>query len=575
MNTIHFFIVVLISISITNLIIVFAEPDNKIIYSSWILIINSLIAAALSIFILIKDKDNDKKDKTKIHLAIGLVFWFIANVIWGYYEIMLDVVSPVPSLADFFLLTAYGFLIYRLIVTYNNIDHNVNKKILFLIISVTILFLLYILILTLNLSELSSFRGIMLFVVTIAYPVLNSVLTVFAIIILIEIKNDKHHFIPWITELVGLLAIVVGDSWFAIIVLTSFVEQLWISSLLLSAHYLLIAGGLVWYMRHSIKWQSKDIIYKIIIKTRNRISKKVLFGLLVLTTMSIILSIYSTNVFSNDDNKYFINKKIFDSQSSFDSESGKKEFVIGAIMPFTGSLSSMGKSIKVALDKAENDVNQYFQEMNSSYRFNILMADSKTSPQDSLVAIKKLHEKGANIILGPATSTAVSAVKDYADANNIILISYASTSPLLSIKGDNLFRLVPDDTNQGKIIAEKMIKDGIKVIVPFWRDDIYGNELYNSTKLNFIKLGGKVEDGITYEPHTGRFATSLHRINFIMWDQQLKKLNTDVSDVVKKYGAKSVAIYIISYDEIAPILIQAQNYDMLTKVRWYGSDSIA
>ena len=191
MNPIHFFIVVIISISITNLIIVFAEPDNKIIYSSWILIINSLIAAALSIFILIKDKDNDKKDKTKIHLAIGLVFWFIANVIWGYYEIMLDVVSPVPSLADFFLLTAYGFLIYRLIVTYNNIDHNVNKKILFLIISVTILFLLYILILTLNLSELSSFRGIMLFVVTIAYPVLNSVLTVFAIIILIEIKNPS------------------------------------------------------------------------------------------------------------------------------------------------------------------------------------------------------------------------------------------------------------------------------------------------------------------------------------------------------------------------------------------------
>ena len=98
-----------------------------------------------------------------------------------------------------------------------------------------------------------------------------------------------------------------------------------------------------------------------------------------------------------------------------------------------------------------------------------------------------MHENGANIIVGPATSPAVSAVKDYADANNIILISYASTSPLLSIEGDNLFRLVPDDTNQGKIIAEKMIKDGIKVIVPFWRGDIYGNELYNSTKSNFDK----------------------------------------------------------------------------------------
>ena len=84
----HFFLIVIISISITNLIIIFAEPENKIIYSSWILIINSLIAAVLSVVILLKDRENGDRDKTKIHLAIGLVFWFIANVIWGYYEIV-------------------------------------------------------------------------------------------------------------------------------------------------------------------------------------------------------------------------------------------------------------------------------------------------------------------------------------------------------------------------------------------------------------------------------------------------------------------------------------------------------
>ncbi len=571
----HFFLAIILLISIPNLIIIFAEPDAKIIYSSWILIINSLIAAVLSIILLLKERNSGDRDKAKIHLAIGLVFWFIANVIWGYYEIVLDIVSPVPSLADLFLLSAYGFLIYRLILTYKNMDYIVNKKILFLILAVTLLFLIYILNLTLNLSELSSFRGIMLFVVTAAYPVLNSILTIFALIILIGIKNDKHHFISWITELVGLLAIVVGDSWFAIIVLTSFVEQLWISALLLSAHYLLIAGGIVWYMRHSVKWQPHDIIFKVIIRTRNRVSKEIFAGILIIITISIILSLYSTNVFSNDDNKYFVNKRTFDFQSSLNHESGKKEFVIGAILPFTGSLSSMGKSVKVALDKSEYDVNKYFQSINSSYRFNVLMADSKTNPEASLVAIKKLHENGANIIVGPATSTAVSAVKDYADANSIILISYASTSPLLSIEGDNLFRLVPDDTNQGKIIAEKMIKDGIKVIVPFWRGDIYGNELYNSTKAYFIKLGGKVEDGITYAPHTGRFATSLHRINFIMWDQELKKINAIVSDAAKRYGAHSVAVYVVSFDEIAPIFIQAQNYDILKKVKWYGSDSIA
>src|SRR5918999_1672535 len=531
--------------------------------------------------ILFKDKDSKEEDKTNIFLTLGLVFWLIANMIWAYYEIVLDIVSPVPSLADLFLLSAYGFLIYRLIVIYRNLGHIINKKILFLIISGTGLFLIYILNLTLELTELSNFRGLMLFIVTIAYPTLNSILTVVALMILLGIKKETHHFIPWVCELVGFLAIVIGDSWFAIIVLTAFVEQIWMSALLLSAHYLLIAGGLIWYLRYSIKWQSKDLIFKITTKIRrNGISKKVLFTSITLISFLIFSGLYfTTNVFSGDENKdFFIKKSSSNAQLlSKYNEDGRKEFVVGAILPFTGSFSSIGKPIKVALEKAEYDVNKYFEDINSSSspHFTLLMADSKSSPEDSLVAIKKLHEKGANIIVGPAFGATVNAAKEYADANNIILISYSSTSSLLSIKGDNLFRLVPDDTNQGKIVAEKMISDGIKVIVPIWRGGLYGNELYKSTKTNFERLGGEVEEGINYKPYTGKFATSLHRINFLMWNQALEKLNAIVSDAVKKYGADSVGVYVISFDEITPILIQSTLYEDLGKVRWYGADKIA
>jgi branched-chain amino acid transport system substrate-binding protein len=497
-------------------------------------------------------------------------------MIWAYYEIVLDIVSPVPSLADLFLLSAYGFLIYRLINVYRSLSHNINKKILFLIISGTGLFLIYILNLTLELSELSNFRGLMLFIVTIAYPTLNSILTVLALMILLGIKNEKHHFIPWICELVGFLAIVVGDSWFAIIVLTAFVEQIWMSTLLLSAHYLLIAGGLIWYLRYSIKWQSKDLIFKVHRKIRNGTSKKVLFTSITLISLLIFSGLYFTNVFSGEDNNNLFIKKTSNAPLlSKHNEDGRKEFVVGAILPFTGSFSSIGKPIKVALEKAEYDVNKHFEDINSSSHFTLLMADSKSSPEESLVAIKRLHENGAKIIVGPAFGATVNAAKEYADANNIILISYSSTSPLLSIRGDNLFRLVPDDTNQGKIIAERMISDGIKVIVPFWRGGIYGNELYKSTKSHFEKLGGEVEEGINYKPYTGKFATSLHRINFLMWNQALEKLNAIVSDAVKKYGANSVGVYVISFDEITPILIQSTLYEDLGKVRWYGSDKIA
>jgi branched-chain amino acid transport system substrate-binding protein len=582
-TTVYFFLGVIITIVVGNSIIFFAESDRKIVFSNWILIINSLTAAGLSAMILLKDKDSDEGgDKTNILLTLGLIFWFIANIIWAYYEVVLDIVSPVPSFADLFLLSAYGFLIFRLVSIYKKLGHITNKKVLILIISSTGLFLIYILNLTLDLTELSSFRGLMLFIVTIAYPTLNSILTALALMILINIKKEKQHFVPWICELVGFLAIVIGDSWFAIIVLTAFVEQLWMSALLLSAHYLLIAAGLIWYLRYSIKWQSKDIIYKIIANTRrrNKTFKKILFSSIISISFLIFAGFFYTNVYSGDhSNDFFIKKsssypQLFSSTYNEDNSS-RKDFVVGAILPYTGSFSSIGKSVKVALEKAEYDVNRHFEGMNSSSHFNLLMANSKTSPEESVVAIKRLHENGANIIVGPATSIAVNAAKEYADANNIILISYASTSPLLSIKDDNLLRLIPDDINQGKAIAERMINDGIKVVAPMWRGDIYGNELYKSTKSHFEKLGGKMEEGINYKPHTGKFATSLHRINFLMWNQPLEKLNAIIADAIKKYGANSVGVYVISFDEITPILIQSTLYEDLGKVRWYGSDKIA
>ena len=585
MISLYFFLCVIFTIAVGNLVIIFAEPDSKIILSNWVLIINSLVAAGLALYVFLKNRESIDENKENILLTIGLVFWFLANIIWAYYEVVLDIVSPVPSFADFFLLSAYVFLIYRLMIIRKKLSHVIDKKIMYLMIVLTGLFLAYILNLTLDLAQTSNFRGMMLFIVTIAYPTLNSILTILAITILLGIKNEKHHhLVPWVCEVVGFLAIVVGDSWFAIIVLTTFVEQLWISTLLLSAHYLLIAGGLIWYLRYSIKWKSKDLAFKIVagIKKR-RLYNKVIFTSITIISLVLFSSIYLGNGFGGDGSNsllikknYIIEKPLLTSSGPADGQQNlNKEFVVGAIIPFTGSYSSIGKPVKVALEKAEYDVNKYFEKMNSLSRFNLVMANSKSSPEDSLDAIKQLHSLGAKIIVGPATSTAVSAAKDYADTNDIILISYSSTSPLLSIKGDNLLRLVPDDINQGKVIAERMVDDGIKVVVAMWRGDIYGNELYKSTKYHFEKLGGKMVEGINYKPHTGKFAASLHRINFIMWNEDLERLNNIVSDAIKKYGNKAVGVFIISYDEITPILIQSPMYHSLADIRWYGSDSIA
>src|ERR687889_2488510 len=116
--------------------------------------------------------------------------------------------------------------------------------------------------------------------------------------------------------------------------------------LLLSAHYLLIAGGLIWYLRYSIKWQSKDLIFKVHRKIRrNGTSKKVLFTSITLISLLIFSGLYfTTNVFSGDENKDFFIKKTSNAQLlSKYNEDGRKEFVVGAVLPFTGSFSSIGK----------------------------------------------------------------------------------------------------------------------------------------------------------------------------------------------------------------------------------------
>jgi branched-chain amino acid transport system substrate-binding protein len=203
----------------------------------------------------------------------------------------------------------------------------------------------------------------------------------------------------------------------------------------------------------------------------------------------------------------------------------------------------------------------------------LTVEDTKRDPAIALEKLKTLAEQKVKIVIGPQTSAELKAVKQFADDNDILLISHSSTAPSLALK-DNIFRFVTDDKQQGKAIAQHIWDDGVRIIVPMWRKDVYGNELYTSMKDNFEKLGGTVVDGVRYSPPVGKFAASLNRINFIIWDQDLKSLSSQVDQAISD-DSKKVGVYIIAMDEIVPILIQAQNHEVLDNVKWYGSDSSA
>ncbi|MDQ6862550.1 MAG: penicillin-binding protein activator [Thermoproteota archaeon] len=582
------FIGLAIAIIASDSIIFFAEAKNRDFYSNWVISANAAIAASLGIFVAYRHRFHGPHAKAHVALSIGLSLWLCAEVTWAIYEIVLEIIPPIPSIADYLWLSAYGFLAYYLFSTYREFKTKLkfSKKTLIISIIVSAIFAGYVIYLTTSISFLSSQRDIAMFIVTIAYPTLDAILMVPAIVILLDIRNEPLWFIPWICESLGLLLIALSDSWFALVVLTSLTEQFWLSSLFFAAHFLVMAAGLVWYIKFIILPSSQAEETTIrndlkISRKNNSNYQKVVTGnnkrRIGRRTYVILVSISFIGIVIT----YSLYPPLYSQLGGANTivipapNNSKHPVTLGALLSINGASSSVGESEEAGLRLAVRDVNDYFSKTNSDIRIGLVVEDTHTDPSRSLEELKDLAAKGIRIVIGPSTSAELEAIKDYANNNGIILLSPSSTAPLLATSGDNIFRLVPDDTHQAEAIATQMWKDGIRVVVPIWRSDVYGNHLVRTMKVDFKKLGGTVVDGVGYFPPIGHFSTSLNRINLIIWNQQLSSLSSKLIQAIAQYGANKVGVYLVAFDEVTPILIQAQDHPEFSRVKWYGSDGTA
>ncbi|MFL6492715.1 MAG: ABC transporter substrate-binding protein [Nitrososphaera sp.] len=564
----------IVSATAANSIIFFAGTETRTVYSELIIIASASFAAFLGILLAYRQiLHNRSHSKIYISLAIGLVLWLCADIIWASYELVFHVAAPIPSLSDILWLAGYPFFAYNLIATYRLFYNRVDKRVLLASIIGNVIFIAYLIWLTIGISDFSSQGGVSMFAVLIAYPLMNALLTIPALPILLGLWKERPWSIPWTFKSLSLFCIVITDSWFAFIILSGLYEQVWLSSMFFGAEYLILAGGLLWFNKFLAIYKNPGTApssntnqdhLKITNslgnsrKTPNRIRY-----LHVLVAVILVGGILSYG---------FITSGATASTRYFGPVESTNTILIGALLPITGTLSSFGESSEASLRLSVEDVNNQLAKSGSSSRVGLVIEDTKTDPNVAREKLMDLASKGIRIVIGPATSANVAAVKDYADENGILIVSSSSTAPSLSIPNDNVFRFVPDDTHQAEILAKKMWDEGTRVIIPIWRTDVFGNNLQSLLKEKFEKLGGKVVDGVGYDPPVGNFAASLHRINFIVWEQELKSLTQKVNDAVRQYGADKVGVYIVAFDEIVPIMIQANRHQELQSVSWYGTD---
>jgi branched-chain amino acid transport system substrate-binding protein len=565
----------IVSATAANSMIFFAGTETRIVYSELIIIASASIAALLGVLLAYRQiLHNRSHSKMYISLAIGLVLWLCADIIWASYELVFHVAAPIPSLSDILWLAGYPFFAYNLVATYRQFYNRIDKRVLLASIIGNVIFIGYLISLTIGISDFSSQGGVSMFAVLIAYPIMNALLTIPALPILIGLWSERPWSIPWTFKSLSLFCIVITDSWFAIIILSGLYEQVWLSSMFFGAEYLILAGGLLWFNKFLAIYKNQGTAsatnttsqdYSKItngLGNRNNTPNRIRY-LQVLVAVILVGGILSYG---------FIASGATESTRYFGPVEGANTILIGALLPLTGTLSSFGESAEASLRLAVDDVNNQLAKSGSSSRVGLVIEDTKTDPNVAREKLMDLASKGIRIVIGPATSANVAAVKEYADENGILIVSSSSTAPSLAIPNDNVFRFVPDDTYQAEALAKKMWDEGTRVVIPIWRTDVFGNNLQSLLKEKFEKLGGKVVDGIGYDPPVGNFAASLHRINFIVWEQELRSLTQKVNDAVKQYGADKVGVYIVAFDEIVPIMIQANRHEALQSVRWYGSD---
>jgi len=105
-----------------------------------------------------------------------------------------------------------------------------------------------------------------------------------------------------------------------------------------------------------------------------------------------------------------------------------------------------------------------------------------------------------------------------------------------------------------------MWHEGIRTIVPLWRNDAGNNGLHDSVQAAFESLGGAVTPGYRYEPTTTDFSAATAAV---------------AAQVGATANPSTTAAYLAAFDEVVDIFHSAQTSDTLSSTTWYGSDGVA
>ena len=180
----------------------------------------------------------------------------------------------------------------------------------------------------------------------------------------------------------------------------------------------------------------------------------------------------------------------------------EQEYVLGVVLPFTGPLGTYGTGFREGIELAVEQMNEQLSAAGSNVRFKTVSADTEGTPDGAAKAVQTVVQtSGAQVIVGPLTTSEVLGAKQFADENKIAIVAPASSGLAAAIPGDFIFRpMYPPDSFAGQAFEGIAIARGYQNVVALQVEDPFGNGMTDIFKAGFQAAGGGEVAVVKYAP---------------------------------------------------------------------------
>jgi branched-chain amino acid transport system substrate-binding protein len=241
----------------------------------------------------------------------------------------------------------------------------------------------------------------------------------------------------------------------------------------------------------------------------------------------------------------------------------RQTYILGVAQPFTGSLGSFGTDFSKGIELAVEQMNAELAVAGVSIEFKIASADTEGTPEGAAKAVQTIVQStGAQVIVGPLTTSEVLGAKQFADENGIVIVAPASSGIAGGIPGDNIFRVMyPPDIFAARAFAGVASSREYQNVAILNVDDPFGNGLAERFTADFQAAGGSEVTTIAYAPEPADLSSEATRLS---------------ADVARLSGSGKTAVLCVCFLADAQKLLQVAAVDpVLTTVEWMGIENLA